>query len=830
MDTLLKDLRYGFRMLLKSPGFTGAAVLALALGIGANTAIFSVVDAVLLRPLPYPEADRLVLLWSGPQGQRSPSALPDYREWRDQNHLFEGISGFYYGDFNLSGQSQDPERVQGALTTTNFFSVLGVTPAMGRGFLPEEEQFGRHRVALLSYGLWQRRYAADPGIVGQTITCGGEAHTVVGVMPRDMPFLDNTPKVELWRPISFAPGDNMDSRNNHFVVLIGRLNHGVTVEQAQAEVSAIAANIRATFPGNDGLEGSVALLSEQLVGDVKTELLVLLGAVGFVLLVACVNVANLLLARAASREKELAVRASLGARRARLIRQLVLESVPLGLIGGGAGLLLATWGVDLLELTLPPTLPRYNAIGINSNVLLFTLGLALLTITIFGLVPAFQATRRDVRDALSDGGRSMTTGRRSSRLRSMLVAAELAISLVLLIGAGLMAKSFLNLRSVDAGFNPENVLTMRIPLPDAKYSVPATASSPSPPALSFFEHLLQQVHALPGVESAGVSTMLPLGAGLGWGKFFSIEGRPTPASIAQVPSVRFVLISEEYLRAMGIPVHKGRAFTEHDTADSQPVAIINETIAHRFFPDEDPLGKTIWMGPPEILFPPEAQTPENRFARRTIVGVVADVKGSSLDKATNAEVLVPYRQYNREGWTNTLMLAVRTSGTPQGSLAAIRDVVRDLDREQPVTSVATMDERLSRALSAPRFSTMLLGLFALIGLVLAAVGIFGVMSYVVTQRTHEIGIRMALGASRGAVLALVVGQGIRLTLVGLGIGLAASVALTRLMASLLFGVSATDPMTFALISALLAVVALMACYLPARRATKVDPMVALRYE
>jgi putative ABC transport system permease protein len=508
----------------------------------------------------------------------------------------------------------------------------------------------------------------------------------------------------------------------------------------------------------------------------------------------------------------------------------MLEGIPLGLIGGAAGLLLATWGVAFLESMLPANLPRHNAININPKVLLFTLSISIVTITIFGLLPALQATRGDVRDGLNEGGRGMTAGRRRSQVRSMLVAAELALALVLLIGAGLMARSFIKLRGVDTGFNSQNVLTMRIPLPEAKYSVPTTLNSPSPAGLAFFEQMLGRVRNIPGVQAAGVSTMLPLGAGSGWGKFFSIEGRPVPASVSQVPSVRFLLISEDYLATMGIPLLRGRAFTDRDTAESQQVAIINDTIARRFFADEDPLGKTIWMGAPESLLPPDAQTPENQFVRRTIVGVVADVKGPSLDKAANAEVLAPYRQYKREGWTNTMMLAVRTSGSPQGSLAAVRNILHDMDREQPITSVATMEERMTVAMSQPRFSTLLLGLFALTGLVLASVGIFGVMSYVVTQRTHEIGIRLALGASPGDLLALVVGQGFRLTLVGLAIGLTASLALTRLMSSLLFGVSATDLPTFGVISVLLTVVALLACYLPARRATKVDPMTALRYE
>jgi putative ABC transport system permease protein len=833
MESLWHDLRYGVRMMFKNRGFTIVAIVTLALGIGANTAIFSVVDAVLLRSLPYPEADRLVMLWSTMESQGVPtsgSALPDYREWRDQNQVLEGLGGFYYGDFNLSGENHDPERVQGAFVTPNFFPVLGVAPVMGRGFLPEEEQFGRHRVVLLSYALWQRRYGADPEIVGRGINLSGEAYTVAGVMPQAMPFLDNTPQVELWRPISFAPGDNLDSRNNHFVNLVGRLKPGVTVEQAQAEVMAIARNMAAAFPGNEGLGGLVVRLDEQLIGDTRTGLLVLLGAVGFVLLVACVNVANLLLARAASREKELAVRTSLGASRGRLVRQLMLESVPLGLIGGGAGLLLAMWGVDAIVSVLPTSLPRYNTIGIDSHVLVFTLAVSLLTISIFGLLPAFQATKSDVRDALSDSGRSVTVGRRRSRLRGLLVASEMALALVLLIGAGLMAQSFLKLRKVDAGFSPQNVLTMRLPLPEKKYPVPLNITSPPPVALNFYHQLLERVAALSGVESVGVSTVLPLGAGSGWGKFFSVEGRPSPSSIDQVPLVRFALISPDYLRAMGIAVRRGRAFTEHDAAGSQQVAIINETLARRFFPDEDPLGKTVWAGPPESLLPPEAQTPENRFVRRTIVGVVGDVKGSSLEKAANPEVFVPYDQNKREGWTNALMLAVRTTASPQSALAAIREEVRALDPDQPLTGVATMEERLSQSLSQPRFSTLLLGLFAGVALLLAAVGIFGVMSYVVTQRTHEIGIRMALGAQRRDVLKLIVGHGMRLTLIGLAIGLAASFALTRLMSSLLFGVSATDPATFSVISVVLASVALMACYLPARRATKVDPMVALRYE
>jgi len=833
MQSVLQDFRYALRMLFKKPGFTAMAVLTLALGIGANTAIFSVVDAVLLRALPYPDADRLVMLWSTMQSQGVPtagSAMPDYREWRDQSQSFEGLGGFYYGDFNLSGANREPARVQGAYITANLFPVLGIAPALGRGFSSEEEQFGRHRVALLSDALWQRRYGADPQIIGRSVTLGGDLYTVVGVMPPGMAFFDNQPVVELWTPISFAPGDNFDTRNNHFVNLVGRLKPGVTLQQAQSEVSAIADRMAEQEKGNEGLGALLIPVREQLTGDVRLAVLVLLGAVAFVLLVACVNVANLLLARAAGREKELAIRASLGASRGRLIRQLMLESLPLGLLGGGAGLLLAVWGIEALVSMLPASVPRYNAITIDARVLVFTLGVSLLTTLIFGLLPAFQIARVDVQNALNESGRSGTSSRRQGRLRDLLVAVEMALALVLLIGAGLMIQSFMKLRLVDTGFSAQNVLTMRIPLPDSKYPVPQTLNAPTPTGLNFYDQLLERIKALPDVQAAAVSTMLPLGAGSGWGKFFSVEGRPAPPSIEQVSLVRFALISSDYLRTMGIALREGRAFTEQDTEKSQPVALINETVARRFFADEDPVGKTILMGPPESLLPPEAQTPENRAVRRTVVGVIADVRGSSLEQSGRAEVYVPYHQYRREGWTNGLMLAVRSSTSSEKLLSGIREQVTALDADQPVTNVATMEERLSKSLAQARFSMLLLGLFAGVALLLAGVGIYGVMSYVVTQRTREVGIRMALGAQASDVLRLVVGQGMKVAFIGIGIGLIAAVALTRVMRTLLFGVSTTDPLTFTIISLLLAAVALGACFVPARRATKVDPMVALRYE
>ncbi|HEX9544429.1 MAG TPA: ABC transporter permease [Pyrinomonadaceae bacterium] len=826
MATLWQDFRYGIRAAIKNPIFAIILIVTLALGIGANTAIFSVVNAVLLRPLPYAESDRLVIVFSAWPAQgirKAGSALPDYREYRDQNHTLESLGGFFYSDFNLSAGNQTPERVQGALITSNLFPVLRVAPVIGQNFLPEDQKWGQHHVALLSYGLWQRQLGGDPNIVGRQINLNGATYTVRGVMPLGMVFFDNLPQVDLWTPISFAPDDNMDSRNNHFVQLVGRLKPGVTVDQASSDMNRIALALEKQFKENQGQGAVTASLQEELVGDSRRALLVLLAGVGFVLLVACSNIANLLLARTAAREREFTIRASLGAGRVRLLRQLLMEALPLGLFGGGTGILLAGWILSLIRSLMPSTLPRHNAIIMDWHVLAFAAVLSLLTVLFFGILPALSAWSRHLREGLNEGGRGTTTGRRRNRMRSALVTVEIALALVLLTGAGLMIRTLRNLNHTDTGFVATNLLTMRVPLSVAKYPDDAKA-------LNFYERLLERLRAVAGVQSAAAGSRLPLGFGGSWGKNFSIEGHPLATSLAQVPSVQFVLVSPDYFRTGGITLLKGREFTDQDIEKAQQVAIVNETIARRFFNNEDPLGKTIWMGPPENLLPaPQPGQRSQTFKRRSIVGVIHDVKDGPINQDPQPTVYVPYYQFDHEGWS-TMAVVVRTTSTPSAYVATMRDIVRSLDPDQPVAQVASGEELLSRRLSEPRFNTLLLASFAGLGLLLAAIGIYGVVSFLVTQRTHEFGIRIALGAQKTNLLKLVIGKGVVLSLIGVTLGLGASLILTRLMTGLIYGVDSTDPVTLIAVAGLLTTVTIIASYIPARRATKVDPLTALRYE
>ncbi|HEV3471346.1 MAG TPA: ABC transporter permease [Pyrinomonadaceae bacterium] len=802
-----QDLRYGVRTLLKNPGFTAVAVVALALGIGANTAIFSVVNAVLLRPLPYRDPDRLVMVWEdntkGGYPRNTPAAA-NFLDWREQSRVFEGMAAIANQSFALTGAGE-PERIDGRRVSASLFPLLGVEPLLGRVFLPEEDQPGAGRAVILSHGLWQRRFGSDPNITGKALTLNGESHTVVGVMPAHFRFPAR--EDELWVPIAFT-NEQAANRGTHYLQVVARLRPGVTVEQAQAEMSAIAARLQEQYPSqNTGVGAAVVPLHEQLVGDIRPALLILLGAVGFVLLVACANVANLLLARAAARHKEIAVRVALGASRMRLIRQFLTESLLLAAVGGLAGLLLSLWGVNLLRAFIPESISQVGAVSIDAKVLGFTLLVSLLTGLIFGLAPATQASNFNLNETLKEGGRDSSAGSRGNRIRAVLVVAEVAVSLVLLIGAGLLINSFLRLRSVDPGFRADNLLTMRIVLPELKYPDQARRAA-------FYAEALRRIEALPGVESAAVTNWIPL-VRQGDSNSFTVEGQPDPGP-GRSPSVATRVVSPRYFDTMGIQLLRGRQFGEQDRADSPPVVIVSEAMARRSWPGADPVGKRMKMGG----YNSDAPWME-------VVGVVKDVRQFELTAEPRPQI---YLHYEQPAFFRPSNLVVRTGADPLGLAATVRKTVWEIDKDQPVSNISTMEDVLSESISRQRFSMLLLGIFAGVALVLAAVGIYGVMSYSVAQRTHEIGIRMALGAQAADVLKLTVGQGLRLVLVGVAIGLAAAFALTRLMESLLYGVSATDPATLVTISLVLITVALLASYVPARRATKVDPLTALRYE
>jgi putative ABC transport system permease protein len=828
MQGFWRDLRYGFRMLVKSPGFTAIAVITLALGIGANTAIFSVVNAVLLEPLPYKDAGKLVQVWSTMISQGVPisgASPPDFREWSRRNNSFTGMDAFYYGNFDLSSQGAEPSRLQGAAISPGMFSLLGVNPALGRGFLDDEAVWGHHRVVLLSDALWRAKFAADPGVLGRTIHLDGKDFSVVGVTPRGMPFFDDLPPVDLYVPMAYAPGDGMNTRGNHYLYVVARLKPGVTLGQAQSEMAQIDAQLEKEFPENKGLGAKVVSVRDQLVGDVRTTLLVLLGAVALVLLIACVNVANLMLARATARDQEFAVRVAMGASRTRLVCQLLLESLPIALLGGLGGMLLAVWGTSFLVSLIPSSLPRFNPIAVNGGVLAFTAGISLFTALLFGLAPALHAAKTDVQDSLREGGRSGNDGRGRRRLRSLLVISEVALAMLLLVGAGLLIKTFAALRHADPGFSPAHVLAVEIPLSPADF--PAHHEDQ---AIQFFHDLEQRINSLPGVESSGATTSLPLGGG-GWGKFVDVQERTPPASLGQVPVVRFQLSTSGYFPAIGARLREGRFFTDADTQTSPAVAIINDSFAKRFYPGENPLGKQIRMLPPLALLPPGSAFSMGPPApMRTIVGVINDMKDTSMKQPANETVFAPYAQYSGEGWNSDPVFAIRSTGDPLALTGLIRDQVRSLVPGQPVGEVASMDEVLGKSLSQARFGMLLLALFAGLALALAAIGIYGVVAYSVVQRIHEIGIRVALGARPADVMRLVLEQGAKLALAGLLAGIVAALGLTRLMASLLYGVQAADPATFVGVSFLLGLVTLLACYVPARRAMRVDPMVALRHE
>lgn len=816
MGTLLQDLRYGLRMLAKSPAFTLVAVVALALGIGANTAIFSVINAVLLRELPYEQPERVVRLWgtntqqSVPRGEGdhydfniSPN---DFVDWRAQNSVFESIAVFSsFGSVTMTGRDE-PIRLRCPIVSTEFFTVLGVRPALGRFFLPEEEQQGKHRVAVLSYATWQGRFHADPNIVGQTLTLSGNSYTVVGVAPKEFehPRPNPAAEPEMWRPLPLQL--EAGERNNHWLHAVARLKPGVTTAQAQAEMNLINSQLEQQYPdSNPGRGIRLSSLHEAMVGNIRSALGVLFGAVGFVLLIACANVANLLLARASVRQREMAIRAALGASRFRVVRQLLTESLLLAALGGALGMLMALWATDLLLKLGANEIPRLSEIRIDGWMLGFTALVTVLTGIIFGLVPALESSRTDLNVSLKEGGRSdVSQGRQN--FRRLLVVSEVALSLVLLVGAGLMMKSFWRLQNVELGYNPENLLTMDIALPQARYPERKQAAL-------FQQRLMERIKALPGVTSAAAVNILPLSGGNSCDGM-TIEGRP-PASAADVPCVEVRSNSPDYFRTMGIPLIRGRALSDHDNADAPPVVLINESFARTFFPGEDPVGKRINHSAPDV--PP---------VWREVVGVVGDVRHFGLDAEPLPEFYEPLMQ--APNWGTSLV--VRSDSDPASLAAAVRGEVYALDKDLPVYNLKSMRDLVAESVAQPRFRTLLLAIFAAVALLLSATGLYGVMNYWVTQRTREIGVRMALGAQASDVLRMVVGQGMALAVAGVVVGLLAAFGLTRVISSLLFGVTATDPWTFAGVPLLLCAVAFVASYIPARRATKVDPMEALRYE
>jgi len=800
-------------MLVKSPGFTFVAVVALALGIGANTAIFSVVNAVLLRPLPFVNAEQLVKVYGGrARGGTgyTPVSYPDFADYKKQAQSFDRVASYSLAGTTLMSGGDEPERLDGAVVSAELFPMLDAKPALGRVFSAEEDQPGAAPVIVLSYGLWQRRFNSDPKISGQEIKIGGRTATVLGVMPAGFKFPVQADRVDYWSPLSSDPGiaPLLTARGMRFLPVIASLKPNVTLRQAEAEMNTIASRLAAQYPAtNTG--GSVHLesLHEDLVGDIRPALLVLLGAVGFVLLIACANVANLSLARAAARSKEIAIRTALGASRMRVVRQLLTESLLLSLCGGAVGLMLAVWGVDLLVAASPPDIPRLAEIGIDGRVLLFTLGVSILTGIVFGIAPALQISKHDLNESLKEGDRGSTEGLRRNRVRGLLVVSEVALSLMLLVGAGLLIKSFLHLLETDPGYDTERVLAADIALARTKYPEPDQQAV-------FFQQAIQRVAALPGVEAVGATTLLPLG-GSDTRISFNIEGHP-PFPRGETPAARYQIASPDYFRVMNIPLHKGRSFTEQDAKDSPPVVIVSEAFARRFFADEDPIGK-------RVLIDTVAENPPPS----EIIGVVGDVRHGGLDAKTEMGFYVSYLQSP----ARNMELVVRSRSIDPALLSSdVRGAIKEIDKNQLIWEMRTMSRLVAQSVAPRRFNMLLLGAFAFVALVLAIVGIYGVMAYTVTQRTHEIGIRLALGAQTTDVLRLIVTQGMMLALVGVGIGLAGAFATTRLMRSLLYGVSATDPLIFFGVSLLLAFVALVACYIPARRAMRVDPMVALRYE
>jgi putative ABC transport system permease protein len=812
MEILITDIRYGLRSLVTRPAFTAIAIVTLGLGIGVNSAIFSVVNAIVLRPLPYRNSEQLVVIWGNLHKtglEEIELSAPEFNDFKAQSHSFAQIAAYTVQGFNLTGVTA-PERLRGALVSASLFTTLGVEVLRGRTFLPEEDQFGNDQVVLLSYALWQRRFGADPSILNQTISLDGLAVTVVGIMPADFHFPEK--EIDVWKPLAFPPELlTENNRGSHFLDVIARLRPNVSLTQAQADLDAVSARLseehRTTYPL--GFNTTVRSLHEDLVGNLRRSLFVLLGAVGLVLAVACANVAHLQLANAASRYREVAIRSALGANRSRVIRQFLTESLLLSVFGGAAGLALAFWSIQILMALIPKDTPRLEEIRLDYRVMLFTLGISLLSGVLFGVAPAWQAAKTDLNEALKEGTRGGTEGLRRLKLRSLLVVSEFAFALVLLIGAGLMLKSFLRLQEVNPGFEPAHLLTMRVALPDAKY--PQFQQS-----RAFFEQLFERLRAHPEVKSVGAINLLPF-SGSGADRSFTIEGQPVAAGEPH-PDEQVRFVSSGYFSAMGIPLLKGRDFTDRDLPDTPPVVIVNQALARKYWPNEEAIGKRISFS-----------TKSPKWYE--IAGIVGNVKHRGLDVEDKPEFFISFLQpLFANANVPPMYLVTRSAREPSSVAAIVRNEVAAIDSDQPVSNMLTMEQRISDSVAPRRFNLFLLGLFAVLALLLASIGIYGIMSFAVTQRTHEIGIRMALGARRRDVLKLVMRNGLKLALTGIALGVVTAFAVTRLLATLLFGVSPTDLATFLVDALLLAGVGLLACYIPARRATKVDALVALRYE
>ena len=810
METILKDIRYAIRGLLQRPGFTAIALITLALGIGANTAIFSVVNAVLLRPLPFRDPEQLVIVWEDAAFAGFPRNTPapaNYVDWKTQNQSFADMAATAEKSFNITGDGE-PERVTAHAVTANFFPLFGVPPLLGRGFVPDEDRPGGNKVAMLSYSLWQTRYGGDRQIVNRDILLNGQKYSVVGVMPSGFQFLDK--EVRLWVPLALSQ-EELASRGSHYLNIVARLKPGVGLLQAQADMNAVMRRITVDHPREtfDGKLGAVVMpLREQLVSDARGSLVVLLVAVAFVLLIACANVAGLLLARAVGRRREIALRMALGAGRARVIRQLLTESLLLSLVAGVLGALLAYWSFTFLQGLVPAEMSLSTLLSLDTRILVFTILVSIVTGVVFGLVPALQAARVDLNEALKQGGTRTTS---SGRLRSALIVFEVALSVVLLIGAGLLVQTLFQIFQQYSVLQPEKVLTLRTDLPREKAKDIQKRDQ-------FLQQVLDRVGHLPGVQSAGYTTSIPLSWKGGTNGFYP-EGLKSP-----IPGMAYDAnhrqVSANYLQTMNVPLRAGRYFDQRDNAQAIPVAIVNETMARQYWPGENALGRRFKLGDPDDKDAPWIQ----------IVGIAGDVRQMGLDEPVKAEMYFPYEQIKDQAWYTPRDLVVRTSGDASSLVGPVREAIREVDPDQPVSNIATMAEVLGTEAAERRMGMIMLVGFAALALLLASLGIYGVLAYFVTQHTSEIGVRQALGATPRNILFLVLKKGMGLTLAGVLIGLGCSFALTRLMSSLLFGVKASDPLTFVTVPLVLALVALLACLIPARRATRIDPLVALRYE